>query len=328
MELDPSKPLRRRDAIASGFTDREIRRLYSACGERRLRRGVSVAADVFEDLDAPARHRLLIASAAEAISPDAILSHQSAAVLYAARDFGLPLSAVHFTRNRSNGGRTGRGLAVHCAPVDSVAMVDGYLVTTPARTIVDLSRTLPFATALVAADSIARTFGTTDDELREELSKAKGRAGIASAHRVVAMIDPRSESAGETRSRIMFRRLGLPEFLSQGNVIGPDGKFIGRVDFYTEDGFVGEFDGEIKFGRSLRPGDDPGNVAFEEKYREDLLRDCGSSVARWIWRELDGTDAEGRIRRALDRRGGFEGRITPARQPSPRRLEYRDPRDA
>ncbi|MDN5916403.1 MAG: hypothetical protein L0I76_15095 [Pseudonocardia sp.] len=30
---------------------------------------------------------------------------------------------------------------------------------------------------------------------------------------------------------------------------------------------VGEFDGKIKYGRSLRPGQDPGDVVFEEKIR-------------------------------------------------------------
>ena len=34
----------------------------------------------------------------------------------------------------------------------------------------------------------------------------------------------------------------------------------------------GEFDGRVKYGRLLKPGQDPGEVVFAEKRREDLIR--------------------------------------------------------
>jgi len=76
-----------------------------------------------------------------------------------------------------------------------------------------------------------------------------------------------------------------------------------RCDFgWEEHRTVAEFDGRIKYGRCLRPGQDPGDAVFEEKVREDALRDGGLQVVRWIWAELDSFDAPAvRLRRAFAR---------------------------
>jgi hypothetical protein len=54
--------------------------------------------------------------------------------------------------------------------------------------------------------------------------------------------------------------------------------------------------------RCLRLGQAPGDAVFEEKVREDALRDDGLEVARWVWDEIDAFDLpEARIRRAFAR---------------------------
>jgi len=66
---------------------------------------------------------------------------------------------------------------------------------------------------------------------------------------------------------------------------------------------VGEFDGKIKYGRLVRPGQAPGDAVFTEKRREDALRDHGLEVVRWVWDELDSFDLPAdRLRRAFARR--------------------------
>jgi len=71
-------------------------------------------------------------------------------------------------------------------------------------------------------------------------------------------------------------------------VHGRDGRWLGRVDFGWPDlCTVGEFDGRVKYGRLLRPGQEPGDAVFAEKCREDALREVDLGVARWIWPELD-----------------------------------------
>jgi hypothetical protein len=49
---------------------------------------------------------------------------------------------------------------------------------------------------------------------------------------------------------------------------------------------VGEFDGKVKYGRLLEPGQDVGEVVYAEKLREDAIRDEGWQVVRWTWLDL------------------------------------------
>ena len=120
----------------------------------------------------------------------------------------------------------------------------------------------------------------------------------------MAFADPRSESVGESRSRVAIARAGLPVPRPQLDVVSADGVVVGRCDFGWEElGVVGEFDGKVKYGRALlRPDQDPGDVVFEEKLREDALRDTGREVVRWVWAELrDFTPVVGRFERARSR---------------------------
>ena len=42
----------------------------------------------------------------------------------------------------------------------------------------------------------------------------------------------------------------------------------------------------MKYGRALRVGQDLEEVLFDEKVREDALRDCGWQVVRWTSPDL------------------------------------------
>ena len=100
-------------------------------------------------------------------------------------------------------------------------------------------------------------------------------------------LDLRSESAGESASRVRLMEEGLPRPEPQREICGPDGRLIARVDFYWEEQkTVGEFDGKIKYGRLLKPGERIEDVIFEEKVREDAVRDLGLQVVRWLWPDL------------------------------------------
>jgi hypothetical protein len=60
---------------------------------------------------------------------------------------------------------------------------------------------------------------------------------------------------------------------------------------------VGEFDGKVKYGRLLRPGQDAGDAVFGEKVREDAVRAQDWEVVRWTWADLDDfTSTAARIR--------------------------------
>jgi hypothetical protein len=67
-----------------------------------------------------------------------------------------------------------------------------------------------------------------------------------------------------------------------------DGRFVGQVDFGWPDlRTVGEFDGRAKYGTLARTGQDPAEVLYREKLREDELRAEDLAVVRWGWPDLD-----------------------------------------
>ncbi|MFC9998160.1 hypothetical protein [Nocardia sp. NPDC127526] len=269
------------------------------------------------------RHRLLIEALLPELADGSVVSHQSAAVLYGTTLWRVPLDRVCVTRNRRGGGRIRPHTKVFGSPLDSAAEVDGLLVTTPARTVVDLALTLPFDAAVVAGDALAGRFGLTAGELAEEVARAKFRHGIARAKHAVSFLDGRSRSAGESLSRIMIRRCGLPAPATQGTVLTPDGRFVDRADFYYENaGVVCQFDGPFRYGRLLRHGGDPAEAVHREQAHETHLRALGFQVVRWTWNDLSGDEAGRRLRAALTRgrRSSPDGRIEPTPAIEPRRI--------
>jgi hypothetical protein len=118
---------------------------------------------------------------------------------------------------------------------------------------------------------------------------------------VVAFADGRSGSVGESRSRVAIDAAGLPPPVLQWEVFAASGVFIGRVDFaWPMFRTVAEFDGKVKYGRLLRPGQDAGEAVYEEKRREDALRDEDLRMVRWGWLDIDPfTETAARLRRAF-----------------------------
>ncbi len=184
---------------------------------------------------------------------------------------------------------------------DEVVEVDGLAVTSLARTVTDLARRASFESAVVTVDAALAGETVTTAELRRALQRCTGWPGCPKAGRVLAFADGRAESVGESRSRVALARLGLPPPVLQWEVRRDSSELVGRVDFgWPDRGVVGEFDGKIKYGRLLRPGQSPGEVMYAEKLREDDLRAEGLTVVRWNWDDLpDLTVPSVRLRRAL-----------------------------
>jgi hypothetical protein len=192
---------------------------------------------------------------------------------------------------------------------DEVTEVDGFEVTGPVRTALDLARSLPHEAAVVTLDAALHIGALTQGALRERLFDIAGTPGSRSAARAVSAADGRSESVGESRSRVMLHRWKLAPSALQFEVRSGDGDLLGRSDFAWEsDRLLGEFDGRTKYGRLLRPGQDPGDVVFAEKRREDAMRDENWGMVRWVWADLQRPDRlAARVRRARERastRGG------------------------
>jgi hypothetical protein len=286
--VDAHRLLRPAELRAGGFTNDEVRQFLRDGALTPLRRGTYLLGEPPDD--ASARHALLVRAAMRELGAGAVTSHVSAAVLHGIPVWHIPLDRVHVTRPRRTGGRCGSRVHVHTAPLDpsELAVRAGVAVTSVARTVVDLARSVPFEEAVVVADA-ALAAGLVDRaELDQEVRQAQRWPGVPAARRVIGFADGRSESVGESRSRVALGRAGLPAPELQWEVWSARGLRLGRVDFWWRGSrTVGEFDGRVKYGRLLRPGQDPGEAVFQEKLREDALRDEGLHVVRWTWQDLD-----------------------------------------
>jgi len=303
MALDLTRLHRRPELLALGYTDEQLQR-HRRDGElATVRRGTYVAAPDLRLDDPATRHALLVAAAWPTFADGTVLSHCSAAVLLGLPVWSVPLGRVHVTRARPTGGRIGRVAHLHTAPLrpEDVIELDGRVVTSPARTVLDVTRTVSFEAGVVLADAALRAGLVDGEQLVDCLRQAARWRGIPTARQVVGFADGRSESVGESRSRVALYRAGLPASELQWE-IRRDGVLLGRVDFgWPESRVVGEFDGRIKYGRLLEPGRDAGDAVFEEKRREDRLRAEGLRVVRWVWDDLSAFDATAaRLRRALN----------------------------
>jgi predicted transcriptional regulator of viral defense system len=287
--------------LAAGYTDRELRRWLREGDLTLLRRGNYVTGEPPEEEHA--RHLLLVRAAFAALGPGAVASHVSAAVLHGLPTWAVALDRAHITRHRRSGGRRDRLVHVRTARLDQdeVVQLDGRPVTSVARTVLDLARTVSFESAVVTADGALGAGAVDASELTDSVRRFDRWPGCPAARRAIAFADGRSESVGESRSRVAIAMAGLPDPVPQWRVRDSEGRQVGRVDFgWPERNVVAEFDGKIKYGRLVRPDRSAGDVVFEEKLREDDLRAQGLTVIRWTWPDLaDFTPIARRLRRAL-----------------------------
>ncbi len=296
--MDLTPPLLTRDLTRDGFSGTELARMNRTGELVHLRRGAWLAA---APDDEAVRHRLLL-HATRSLTSDGVVSHGSAAVLHSLPTFG-PLTQVHLTRPHGRGKQRGY-VHRHVAALepDEIVACDGAPTTSLARTVVDLARRLPFAEAVATGDAALR-LGLEREALEVALARATRRPGIGAARRVVIFADGRSESVGESFSRVTLHRLGLAPSTLQLEVLDLGGRFVARTDFGWEaERVVGEFDGRIKYGRLVGPGQRPEDVLWAEKRREDAVRELNLQMVRWTWGDLQREQVlAARVRRALGR---------------------------
>jgi len=165
-------------------------------------------------------------------------------------------------------------------PGSQVTVRYGLRVTTPARTVVDLARVLPFRAGVVTADNALAQRLVTKDELRHVVATCRQWPGVTRAAEVVEFANGLSESALESIARVAFRDCGLPPPELQVWVDGEE--FVGRTDFLWKDSnTVGEADGALKY-------QDPSR-ARRQLWRDARLRDAGFEVVHFTWQEINET---------------------------------------
>lgn len=279
-----------RDTAATDSDARQFRREAIDGRGRRMRRGVFTTAEHWAGLTPRQRHLAEIRAVVETRTQDAVVSHQSAAAVW-----GIPLAddwpaTVHLLVPPLSPARSKNGVTVHRTEVreGDVVEFDGMLVTSPARTLLDLARTTRFANAVVAIDhalnprtAAPRVFVTVD-VLEAQLHRSRSGRGQVKALRAIGFARPNADNPGETLSRVAILELGFPDPLLQTRHPNPRGGYY-YTDFeWPRFRIIGEFDGHGKYVKDeLLRGLTPGQAVVEEKIREDHLRAEGNTVARW-----------------------------------------------
>jgi CBS domain-containing protein len=284
------------DLTAAGVTKAEVASSVRTGAWVRLRPGVLITAADLQEVTRTGRRPGLdaLAVTTSLARPSAVLSGASAAWVW-----GLPRprsAAATVQLTDPHRWRRGQGWSMTRAtlPDDEVTRRGAYLVTTAARTLVDVARSWSEVPAVAAVDAALLRGLVTRRGLEEVLDRQWCVPGVPRAVRAVALADGRAESWLETHGRLVFAALGLPPFVPQVE-IRVDGRLVKVVDgWYAEAALAVEFDGQVKYRRPAF-GRTPEEELWREKRDEDLLRSLGVQFVRVAAADLAGG------RQALDR---------------------------
>jgi hypothetical protein len=288
---DPALPevFTRADAVRRGMTRHQVTHRARAGAWHRLRQGAFCLEQTWH-LASPERRAALLACAVITCrrgTAACALSHVSAAALH-----GLPVPLA-LAGTAWITVAPGLGVTTHfdgqlrqevaTLPPGDVGLHGGLPVTSLARTAADCLRHLPTADGVAVADAALRK-GLTREQLAAVLGEQQTWPLAAAARAALELVDGRRETALESRSFVVIHESGLPHPLCQVEVVAPDGRFVGRVDFvWPKHGVVGEADGLVKYSSG-----DAGRVVEAEKDRQAGLEALGLVVVRWGTRHLVG----------------------------------------
>jgi very-short-patch-repair endonuclease len=210
-----------------------------------------------------------------AAGPDAVLSHRSAAALWAMRHSGR--TTVEVTAPRKLKPRAGLEAHRIALPPDEVTVRDGIPVTTPARTLFDLAAVVPAHQVEAAFNEAEYRRLTSPVSLDVLLARYPGRRGT----RVLTRVLDDHRRNGETRTRSELERCFLSLLDAHGlprpkiNRVGDDGELDAR---WPEEKLIVECDGFAAHGT---------RKAFEaDRARDRALVVAGWRVIRLTWRQL------------------------------------------
>ncbi|WP_210479687.1 hypothetical protein [Naasia sp. SYSU D00948] len=255
----------------------------------RVHRGAYVSAEEWAGLDRYERYRRQVVAVSLASRSRPVLTHESAAAVWGMPTLGRRGEVVHVLTTPAAGTRTENGVRRHAMDVaeEDVLESGGVRFTSLRRTLLDLMREAPFASATASLDWALRHHPrapkpTIDPLVLAEYVAASGLVrNSRRVGRVLQFADPRAESPGESLSRVAIAELGFPAPELQVDIRDVNG-VAGRVDFYwPAHRLVGEFDGDLKYDPEVvgHP-----SALLDEKRREDRIRRTGNGVARWDWK--------------------------------------------
>jgi hypothetical protein len=282
-----------RDLLGLDGDRRHLARLERAGELERIARGAYVPTSDWAPLDSRQQYILRISAVVRTRRSRVVVSHWSAAAIH-----GLPSLAtwpreVHIVGPRGTGAKNQAGIVKHALDLvdEDVVEIDGMLVTSVARTVVDLAVTESFMAAVAVADRALHVdrFGAhpqlaSRDELRQAWERARPMRAHRRSLRAVEFAEERADSVLESVSRVTMLIIGCPKPQLQQPQFDSMGR-IGDTDFgWLEYNAVGEADGDEKYlNPAMRRGRSAERVVIDEKERENRIRAIPRSIARWRW---------------------------------------------
>ena len=271
----------------AGLSDRAIASALKQGLVYRLRKGAYVQAQAWKVLKPWEHERLRLLAHLVTARGTPTYSHFSAARLH-----GLFLwhcsPQVHVTARSSASGTSnpkdvvGHHEELAAGDVRSLRLRNGQLVrlTSLERTVVDCARVGGFAEAVVIGDHALRK-GSSIEVMWAMVNALPGRRGVRKARRVLRALDGRSESPGESRTRLIIAGMDIPQPELQVELLAEGRRY--RPDFvWIQQKVIVEFDGDYKYF-DFKP---TAEVILAERKREKRLMEAGWRFVRLEWKDL------------------------------------------
>jgi AbiEi antitoxin C-terminal domain len=269
--LFDGRAFERADAADAGLTQHDVTELVKAGVLRQTIRGVYVDARLPDDLASRAACLRL------RLPPDAVVARVTAAWLWgvdgrAPEQLG-PVECVECAVPPGRQPVRRPGVRCYVAPLfGDTCVAAGVPATTPARTAIDVMRWLPPHMGLAIADALAARGLVTPTELVAHVEDFPATRGVRQARYLAGLVEPRTESFGESWLRLRIVDAGFPRPTVQIEVLDSFGRCVYRLDLGWEGRRVAvEYDGE-------RYHSTPEQVSRDLRRRDDLERTFGWRV--------------------------------------------------
>jgi hypothetical protein len=256
------------ELVARAGTPWAARRLLADGRVRRVLVGAYVDADV---PDSPA----VRAAAARRVLPAGVALSGRSAAWALGLDVGPRDGSLEVTTARGLHLLARPGLRPCSAALPDSDLVDlpgGLLAVSAARAFADVARREPLVEAVAFGDALLRSGAATHDAVRAAVTRSRGLRGVVGARRAVLLLEPRAESAGESRLRVRLLLAGLRPPEVQVDLYDGLGRHLGRVDMLLDDVAL-EYDGRATH-------EDPG-AFVRDRRRQNALVEHGLELRRF-----------------------------------------------
>lgn len=287
--------------LAAGMTTRLLESGTQQGALHRLRRGVYMLSEQWAGQPPWIKDKLALLGHLALTNGVPVYSHFSAARLH-----GLQLwncsAMIHLSSgHNASASKLPRDVVLHKLVVPDAQVGQRYVngvglvrLTSLMRTVLDCAMVAPLAQAVTIGDS-ALTRGLSLDDLKAAVGQASGRKGVRRARVAIDAMNPLSESAGESRTRLIIAQLPIEQPEQQVWMDSSCGRF--RVDFlWRKQRLILEFDGDTKYFDYQVPTE---RALIQERERENALIEEGWRFIRVKWHHLSRPEElKGRIMRA------------------------------